>query len=105
MWFKKNVVIEELQKMDKFLDNRTVKNAMLRLISDYCRVHIVDYKDASKLESLGIKKQFFFAITGKGEKKKSKDTSLVCYLKTDFVYRTYRLNKESNNQDIKTMLT
>lgn len=57
MWFKKNVDIDELQKMDKTIDNKTAKNVMLWLISDYCRVHHVNYKDAAKLESLGIKRQ------------------------------------------------
>lgn len=68
MWFKKNVVIDELQKMDKILDNRTAKNAMLWLISDYCRVHVIDYKDASKLESLGIKKQVLLPSPAKEKK-------------------------------------
>lgn len=56
MWYKKNVQINELQKMDKILDNTTAKNAMLWLITDYCRLHIIDYKDAAKLSALGIKK-------------------------------------------------
>ena len=68
MWFKKNVVIDELQKMDKILDNRTAKNAMLWLISDYCRVHVIDYKDASKLQSLGIKKQVLLPSPEKEKK-------------------------------------
>lgn len=68
MWFKKNVVIDELQKMDKILDNRTAKNAMLWLISDYCRVHVIDYKDASRLESLGIKKQVLLPSPEKEKK-------------------------------------
>ena len=59
MWFKKNVDIDELQKMDKTIDSKTAKKVMLWLISDYCRVHHVNYKDASKLERLGIKKQLF----------------------------------------------
>lgn len=56
MWYKKNVQINELQKMDKILDNTTARNAMLWLITDYCRLHIIDYKDAAKLSALGIKK-------------------------------------------------
>lgn len=59
MWFKKNVDIDELQKMEKIIDSKTAKNVMLWLISDYCRVHHVDYKDAAKLEKLGIKRQIF----------------------------------------------
>lgn len=65
MWFKKNVVIEELQKMDKVLDNPTVKNVMLWLLSDYCSLHIVGYKDAAKLEKLGIKRQVFLPSPNK----------------------------------------
>lgn len=65
MWFKKNVDIEELQKMDKMLDNPTVKNVMLWLLSDYCSLHIVNYKDAAKLEKLGIKRKVFLPSPNK----------------------------------------
>ena len=65
MWFKKNVDIDELQKMDKVLDNATVKNVMLWLLSDYCSLHIVDFKDAAKLEKLGIKRKVFLPSPNK----------------------------------------
>ena len=57
MWFKKNIDINELQKMDKILDNKTAKNIMLWLITDYCRVHTIGYKETSQLAQLGIRRQ------------------------------------------------
>ena len=63
--FKKNVDIDELQKMDKVLDNTTVKKVMLWLLSDYCSLHIVDFKDAAKLEKLGIKRKVFLPSPNK----------------------------------------
>lgn len=68
MWFKKNVDIDDLQKMDKIIDNKTARNTMLWLLSDYCRVHHVDYKDAAKLEKLGIKRQVFLPSIDKEKK-------------------------------------
>lgn len=65
MWFKKNVDIDGLQKMDKVLDNATGKNVMLWLLSDYCSLHIVDFKDAAKLEKLGIKRKVFLPSPNK----------------------------------------
>lgn len=55
MWNNKNLRIDELMKMDKVLDNPISKNVMLWLITEYCSMHRIDYKDTSKLEKLGIK--------------------------------------------------
>ena len=52
-----NLISNELQKMDKILDNKTAKNIMLWLITDYCRVHTIGYKETSQLAQLGIRRQ------------------------------------------------
>ena len=59
MWFKKNIDIYDLQRMDKYIDNRTARNVLLWLVSDYCKVHIIDYKDRDRLLQLGLKKKLF----------------------------------------------
>lgn len=68
MWFKKNIDITELQKMDKSIDNKTAKDTMLWLISDYCRMHVIGYKETSKLIQLGLKKQLFLPSPNKETK-------------------------------------
>lgn len=68
MWFVKNVDINELQKMDKVIDCKTAKNVMLWLVSDYCRVHHINYKDAAKLEKIGIKRLVLLPSPEKNQK-------------------------------------
>lgn len=68
MWYKKNVQINELQRMDRVLDNPTIKNVMLWLITDYCRLHIINYKDAARLSALGIKKANLLPSSNKEKK-------------------------------------
>lgn len=65
MWKNKNLRIDELMKMDKILDNPVAKSAMLWLITEYCSMHRIDYKDTSKLGKLGIKSQSLLPKTDK----------------------------------------
>lgn len=65
MWCNKNLRIEELMKMDKILDCHISKNVMMWLITEYCSMHRVDYKDSSKLAQLGIKSQTLLPKTNK----------------------------------------
>lgn len=55
MWSNKNLRIKELVKMDKILDCPISKSVMTWIITEYCSMHRIDYKDSSKLEQLGIK--------------------------------------------------
>lgn len=55
MWSNKNLRIKELVKMDKILDCPISKSVMTWIITEYCSMHRIDYKDISKLEQLGIK--------------------------------------------------
>lgn len=59
MWFKKNIDIQELQRMDKAIDNETARKAMRWLISDYCQMHIINYRDQERLKALGLKRALF----------------------------------------------
>ena len=65
MWNNKNLRIDELMKMNKILDSPISKNAMLWLITEYCTMHRIDYKDTSKLEKLGIKSQLLLPKSDK----------------------------------------
>lgn len=65
MWNNKNLRINELMKMDKILDSPVAKNVMLWLITDYCSMHRINYKDTSKLEKLGIKSQLLLPQSNK----------------------------------------
>lgn len=56
MWNKKNIRVDELKKMDMVLNSPITKNIMLWLITDYCSMHRISYRDVSKLEKLGIKR-------------------------------------------------
>lgn len=55
MWSNKNLRIKELVKMDKILDCPISKSVMTWIITEYCSMYRIDYKDSSKLEQLGIK--------------------------------------------------
>ena len=57
MWNNKNLRINELKKMDKIFDSPIAKNVMMWLITEYCSMHRIDYRDSAKLEQLGIKAQ------------------------------------------------
>lgn len=65
MWKNKNLRIDELMKMDKVLDSPIAKSAMLWLITEYCSMHRIDYRDTSKLEKLGIKSQLLLPTSEK----------------------------------------
>lgn len=65
MWSNKNLRINELVKMDKFLDCPISKSVMMWLITEYCSMHRIDYKDSSKLEQLGIKAKDLLPKTNK----------------------------------------
>lgn len=65
MWSNKNLRINELLKMDKILDCPISKYVMMWLITEYCTMHRIDYKDSSKLEQLGIKAKALLPKTDK----------------------------------------
>lgn len=65
MWFKKNIDIQELQRMDKAIDNETARKAMRWLISDYCQMHIINYRDQERLKALGLKRALFLPTPDK----------------------------------------
>ncbi|WP_350501436.1 hypothetical protein, partial [Acinetobacter baumannii] len=48
MWSNKNLRIKELVKMDKILDCPISKSVMTWIITEYCSMHRIDYKDSSK---------------------------------------------------------
>ncbi len=65
MWCNKNLRVDELMKMDKVLDSPVAKNIMMWLITEYCSMHRIDYKDSSKLAQLGIKSPTLLPQTNK----------------------------------------
>ena len=65
MWNKKNLKIEELKDMDKVLTTPVSRNVMLWIVTDYCMMHRINYRDVPVLKELGIQSRLLLPRSDK----------------------------------------